>query len=272
MVNQESIKIESLEDPTREWTKLFGGTVNDVWRSGDIVKRRRGHHEDAIVQLLTWLRNRGVPAIPEVIGISDQSVYLRFTEGEAVLRPWVDAVKTDAWLFQLGDWLSRSHAAMPGFQLQSGASFVSGPVRPEPGMVVCHGDLGPWNFLQKAGSLTGVIDWDLAHFGLPLDDMAFMAIEASPLRRSTEATMGEDVPRSVLMNRLEVLLHAYGKVTVAEILAQAVDALDQLIEQTQANASRYISPFDEFIRRDFLEDYAEDREYIKEFWIRSTRL
>jgi hypothetical protein len=74
MMNQQSIKIDSLEDPSREWTKLYGGTVNDIWRSGDIVKRRRGNHGDAIIQLLTWLRSRGVPAIPEVIGMSDQSV------------------------------------------------------------------------------------------------------------------------------------------------------------------------------------------------------
>jgi hypothetical protein len=270
MMNQQPMMIGSLEDPTREWTGLFGGTLNGVSRSGDIVRHRRGQHGDAIVQLLTWLRKRGIPAIPEVMGFSNQNVYLRYIEGDSVLRPWVDAVKTDSWLVQLGDWLSRSHAAMDGFQLQSGASFVSGPATPEPGMVVCHGDLGPWNFLQKAGRLTGVIDWELAHFGLPLDDLAFMAIETVPLRRSTVLTMGENVSPSFLMNRLEVLLHAYGKVTVAEILAQAVDAFGRLIEQTQANARRNISPFDEFVRRGFLEDYAQDRDYIKEFWIRNT--
>ncbi len=202
--------------------------------------------------------------------MSDQSVYLRYIEGDSVLRPWADVVKTDSWLFQLGDWLSRSHGAMDGFQLQAGASFISGPPTPESGMVVCHGDLAPWNFLQKAGKLTGVIDWDLAHFGLPLDDLAFMAIEAVPLRRSTKSTMGENVSLSVLMNRLELLLHAYGTVTVAEILTQAEDAFGRLIEQTQAKARRNVSPFDEFVRRGFLEDYAADRDYIKRFWIRRT--
>jgi hypothetical protein len=234
------------------------------------VRRRRGKHEDAIVQLLTWLRKRGIPAIPEVIAMSERSVYLRYTEGESVLRPWSNTVKTDSWLFRLGEWLSRSHTAMHGFQLQAGASFISGPATPELGMVVCHGDLGPWNLLQKAGKLTAVIDWDLASFGLPLDDLALMAIEAIPLRRSTESTTGENVPQSVLRNRLEVLLHAYGEVSVGEILAQAVDALGRRIEHTQANARRNISPFDEFVRRGFLKDYAADRDYIKRFWIRRT--
>jgi hypothetical protein len=40
-------------------------------------------------------------------------------------------------------------------------------------------------------------------------------------------------------------------------------------EQIQANAPRKVSPFDEFVRRGFLEDYAADRDYIKRYWIRS---
>ena len=123
---------------------------------------------------------------------------------------------------------------------------------------------------HKAGELTGVIDWDLAHFGLPLDDLAFMAIEAVPLRRSTESTMGENVLLSVLMNRLEVLLHAYGKVTVAETLTQADDALGQLIEQTRANAHRNVSPFDEFVQARLFRKIMPQRDYIKRFWIRRT--
>lgn len=60
----------------------------------------------------------------------------------------------------------------------------------------------------------------------------------------------------------------YGKVTVAEILTQADDTFGRIIEQTQDNAHRNVSPFDEFVRRGFLEDYAADRDYIKRFWIR----
>jgi hypothetical protein len=39
----------------------------------------------------------------------------------------------------------------------------------------------------------------------------FMAIEAVPLRRSTMLTMGENVSPFVLMKRLEVLIHDFGR-------------------------------------------------------------
>jgi aminoglycoside phosphotransferase (APT) family kinase protein len=77
---------------------------------------------------------------------------------------------------------------------------------------VCHGDLGPWNFLEKDGRLTGVIDWDLAHFGQSLDDLASTPIEMVPLRMPIEGNMGNDVPRPLLMNHLEKLLDACGEV------------------------------------------------------------
>lgn len=263
--------VESLEDASREWHLMTGGTLSAVWRSGDVVKWPRGPESDAVVQVLTWLAARGVPAVPELVAISERALYFRYIEGETILRPWRDAVKTNAWLAQIGKWLASYHTAIQGFQLRNDASFLWGPAAPEPGMSVCHGDLGPWNFLEKDGRLTGVIDWHLAHFGPSLDNLAAMAIESVPLRQPVEGTMDRDVPASVLVNRLEALLDAYGGVTAAELLTHAMDYLSRLIEATEECARRQIAPFDEFVKRGFLAEYSTDRAYIREWWIRGIR-
>jgi aminoglycoside phosphotransferase (APT) family kinase protein len=37
-----------------------------------------------------------------------------------------------------------------------------------------HGDAGPGNFLHNDGRLTGLIDWEMAHVGDPMDDLAWL--------------------------------------------------------------------------------------------------
>jgi aminoglycoside phosphotransferase (APT) family kinase protein len=37
-----------------------------------------------------------------------------------------------------------------------------------------HGDAGPGNFLHHNGQLTGLIDWEMAHLGDPMDDLAWL--------------------------------------------------------------------------------------------------
>ena len=39
--------------------------------------------------------------------------------------------------------------------------------------VLCHGDVGPKNFMFDHGRITAIIDWENAHFGDPMDDLAW---------------------------------------------------------------------------------------------------
>jgi aminoglycoside phosphotransferase (APT) family kinase protein len=49
----------------------------------------------------------------------------------------------------------------------------------EPGrLVLCHGDAGPGNLLHDGRRLTGLLDWEFAHLGDPLDDLAWISVRA----------------------------------------------------------------------------------------------
>jgi aminoglycoside phosphotransferase (APT) family kinase protein len=46
---------------------------------------------------------------------------------------------------------------------------------------LCHGDAGPGNFLFDADRVTALLDWEFAHLGDPLDDLAWVAVRAQLL-------------------------------------------------------------------------------------------
>lgn len=39
-----------------------------------------------------------------------------------------------------------------------------------------HSDMGPGNFLHEQDRITGIVDWEVAHFGDPMEDLAAIAI------------------------------------------------------------------------------------------------
>ena len=47
---------------------------------------------------------------------------------------------------------------------------------PDGPVVLVHGDAGPGNFLFEHGRLTSLIDWELAHLGDPMEDLAWYSM------------------------------------------------------------------------------------------------
>jgi Phosphotransferase enzyme family len=45
-----------------------------------------------------------------------------------------------------------------------------------PAPVIVHGDAGPANFLYKDGKVTALLDWELAHYGDPMADLAMLCL------------------------------------------------------------------------------------------------
>lgn len=47
--------------------------------------------------------------------------------------------------------------------------------------VLCHGDVGPGNFMYEGTEVTSILDWEFAHFGDPMDDLAWLSIRGGQL-------------------------------------------------------------------------------------------
>ncbi len=75
------------------------------------------------------------------------------------MRARVDAYGKPAPLLRFCiDWLDRN---VPDYD---------GPT------VLVQGDTGPGNFMYADGTVTAIVDWELAHFGDPMDDIAWLSL------------------------------------------------------------------------------------------------
>ena len=85
--------------------------------------------------------------------------------------------------------------------------------RPPEGCVLVHGDAGPGNFLFEGGHMTALLDWELAHLGDPMEDLAWFSMRCvmEPVPgfadriRDYEAATGRPIDRArVLYHRVLV--------------------------------------------------------------------
>lgn len=127
-------------------------------------------------------------------------------------------------------------------------------------MVVTHGDLGPWNLLHTGGRLVGVIDWDLARYGNPLDDVAELALEAVPLHSRLGETLGEAATRAELEAHLGTFCRAYG-VATGTVRRHLPIYLEMVIGDVQRLAEAGTEPFASFERGDFVRTLKDDLAY-----------
>jgi aminoglycoside phosphotransferase (APT) family kinase protein len=79
-----------------------------------------------------------------------------------------------AWegLYRFGD-------AAPDPMIEFGLDWLRRNAPPPTGpVVIVQGDTGPGNFLYQDGRVTAVLDWELAHWGDPMDDLGWLALRA----------------------------------------------------------------------------------------------
>jgi aminoglycoside phosphotransferase (APT) family kinase protein len=101
-----------------------------------------------------------LPAFPPVKTVAD-AVHAELDEWDHVLATRGGTVDP-ALAFSLR-WLRRN--------VPAGADAAT--------PVLVQGDTGPGNFLYEGGRVTAVVDWELAHLGDPMDDIAWLSLRAT---------------------------------------------------------------------------------------------
>jgi hypothetical protein len=162
---------------------LFGGLVNGrVVRVGDTVRRPAGPWTATVQALLAHVTAARFPC-PRPLGLDEAGrERVSFIPGRAGLWPWPQALLAPDGPRQAGAFVRAYHEAVRDFVPPSRPVWRHGVQSPAAGEIVLHGDFGPYNMIWDADRLVGLIDFELARPGRPIEDAAFAALRIAALR------------------------------------------------------------------------------------------
>jgi hypothetical protein len=245
--------------------QLKGGGSSRAVRVGGTVRRAAGPWTPAVHDLLVYLADNGFEYAPRPLGFDERGrEILTYLPGEAAHRPWPEVLLTDAGLEQVAKVLRQYHDVVRGYVPPPREVWRLGRIKWQPGMIIRHGDLGPWNTLWAGGKLTGLVDWDFAEPGEALVDLAQLAWYFVPLRGEQGWRKAGFDQEPDFRHRLEVLAASYGGVSV-EALLEAVMKLQQAdLVITERLGGGGVHPWNLFYERGGMDIIRAENEWLKQ--------
>ncbi|WP_437302646.1 phosphotransferase enzyme family protein [Sorangium sp. So ce388] len=238
---------------------VFQGGVNTVRRRGDRVHRPASAAAPAIHRLLRHLRGAGFDAAPEPFGHDGEgNEVLSYLEGD-VFPALPAELRTDDLLTSAAALLRRFHDAS--------ATFVAGPEdrwalpARSPAEVLCHGDIAPYNCVFRAGRVVGFIDFDTAHPGPRVWDVAYAVYRFAPLHAPTNPDSAGSPEEQA--RRAAWFCRAYGLEPGALLLDTAIDRLAALLASMRARAEAGDAASQAHIAAGHPALYEEDIRYLR---------
>ncbi len=140
-----------------------------------------------------------------------------------------DGLTPDSVLSDAMSWLRRYHEVVRGFRPDRALPWRHAARPLDDGEIVCHNDFATYNWTAVQGRLTGVLDWDVAGPGRPLDDVAFAAWNSVPLYRDI------GVPQAA--KRLALMCQEYGGLDPLTVLAAVRDRMGAAVERIRTGAA-----------------------------------
>ncbi|WP_328855871.1 aminoglycoside phosphotransferase family protein [Microbispora hainanensis] len=193
--------------PERGEEELTGGGVNRVVRVGGTVRRPARRWTPVVHALLGHLAAAGFGGAPRAYGCDGEGrEVLEFVPGEVPDYPLPAYVMTDEALAGAGTLLRDYHDATVGFAPPEDAEWYFPPRAPAE--VVCHGDVAPYNCVFREGRPVAFIDFDTAHPGPRVWDVAYAAYRFVPLHDPSRDESAPGVAEQA--RRLRVFADAYG--------------------------------------------------------------
>jgi aminoglycoside phosphotransferase (APT) family kinase protein len=103
---------------------------------------------------------------------------------------------------------------------------------------LCHGDAGALNFLHAGGAVTALLDWEFAHVGDPLDDLAWVAVRNHLLRAGFDLPAAFAVWRETTGCELDPARLEYYRALVLTRMLVSCDATVRWSDGAETDESR----------------------------------
>ncbi|MFI4972902.1 MAG: phosphotransferase [Caulobacterales bacterium] len=243
---------------------LRGGLADGrVFRVGDTVRRPAGEWTPTVHALLEHLQFKGFPA-PRPLGLDEQGrEKLSYLPGVASNHPWPPALLATPGARQVGALLRAYHAAVADFTPPSPAIWRHGPRDLAHGEIALHGDFAPHNLIWDGDRLAGVIDFELARPGRPMEDAVFAALRVAHLRPDHLAQRAgfDGVPDR--RARLEAFAEGFG-CRPDHLIAQAAASLTAELERITSLGGAGVEPWATFLAKGLDDQVRTELAWVRE--------
>lgn len=239
---------------------LFGGSMSVVVRVGDTVRRVPGFWTPQVHRLLVHLRSQGIHEVPTPLGFDEQGrEILTFLPGQVGNDPLPTLLRADKVLVSAARLLRRIHDATQ----EVAASWPSGwqAKTRQPLEVICHGDFAPYNCVFDGDNLTGLIDFDHAHPGSRIWDIAYALYRFAPLAAPSNpdgyGTLTEQA------RRLRLFCDSYGLTDRSNVLPTTLARLAAMADFLRDGAAQGDPRMQANIAAGHLAIYLNDYAYLE---------
>uniref|UniRef100_A0A942T1W3 Phosphotransferase n=1 Tax=Neobacillus citreus TaxID=2833578 RepID=A0A942T1W3_9BACI len=235
-----------------------------ITRADDRVHRPAGPWTPTVHRLLAHLHEQGFVAAPEPIELGDTLETVSFVPGTAGEYPWTEGVASEAAMVTSARMLRHFHDAAASFPRDPSSDVWSQAER-APVETIVHGDFAPYNCVYDGIAAVGLIDFDTAHPGPRVWDVASAVYRFAPF--TTGAVEGRHAPElGERLGRAAEFCRAYdldqrSRAVLAETMVASLVALVTTIEtEAAAGNPKFVSD----LRHGHADLYRADVAYIEE--------
>jgi Ser/Thr protein kinase RdoA (MazF antagonist) len=238
-------------------------TGSEPFRQGDLIVRPAAAWTPGVHALLTALHRHGFHAVPHSAGYDEAWERVSYLPG--------DTGELDEHVAMRGERALRSAASLLRHYHNCSALFAKSletsyewqlPAR-SPCEVICHGDFAPYNVVLNDGEVTGLIDFEAAHPGPRVWDLAYGIYRWAPL--SSSAAVEGAGTLAAQVHRARIFVDAYG-LSIAErpsLPDVIVERLEALLTFMEHEAARGIERYRRNLQDGHDRIYRQDIAYIK---------
>lgn len=242
--------------------EILAGGVNEVVRIGDRVRRPTGPWSPRVHELLEHLSS--FPGTPRFHGVTPDGLeLLDFLPGEVGNYPLTPAAASADAVVSAASLLRAYHDATVSYAASAPRDGWQFPAR-EPVEVISHGDYAPYNCVMDGDRVVGMFDFDIAHPGPRLWDVAYAVYRWSPLTRPGSGdALGSPAEQA---DRLRLFCDSYGLDAPgrAGLLDMVGTRLNALVDFMKAEAAAGSAAFAGHLAAGHHLQYLGDAEYIRD--------
>ncbi|SCB19572.1 phosphotransferase enzyme family protein [Rhizobium multihospitium] len=238
-------------------------TGDEPFRQGDLIVRPAAAWTPGVHALLAALHRHGFDAASISAGYDGAWERVTYLPGDTGDLDDRTDMRGEMALWSAASLLRRYHDCSSLFAKGLEADYTWQLPARSPCEVICHGDFAPYNVVLNDGEVTGIIDFEAAHPGPRMWDLAYAIYRWAPLSSSV-AIEGMDT-LAAQVGRARIFVDAYG-LSIAErpsLPDLIVERLEALLAFMEGEAARGIERYRRNLQDGHDRVYREDIAYIR---------